>query len=215
MNLILLGPPGAGKGTQAQLIVKDYRIPQISTGDILRAARKHKTVLGQRAEEFMNAGKLVPDEVVIGIVDERLRFPDCAEGFLLDGFPRTVAQAVALEKLLAARARRVECVLSLEVAESDLVTRLGGRRTCRGCGAGYHVNFAPARQAGVCDKCGGELYRREDDSESTIKERLKVYQQKTQPLIGYYEKRGVLSHIPGSGAVEDVFGRIRVALSGP
>jgi adenylate kinase len=213
VDLILLGPPGAGKGTQAQFIVKEYRIPQISTGDILRAARKNQTPLGRKAEEFMNTGKLVPDEIVIGIVDERLAQPDAQSGFLLDGFPRTTAQADALQKLLMARGRRIDRVLSLEVMEADLVVRLSGRRTCRGCSAGYHVKFAPSQREGVCDKCGGQLYQREDDAEATIRERLRVYQEKTQLLIGYYQKLGVLRPISGNGTVADVFGRIRTALA--
>lgn len=212
MNLILLGPPGAGKGTQSQSIKEYYQVPQISTGDILREARKNRTELGQKAETFMNAGKLVPDDVVIGIVDERLREADCQRGFILDGFPRTVAQADALSKMLAQYGRKIEAVLSVDVPQSDLVRRLSGRRVCQACGASFHVDFAPTQKAGVCDKCGGVVIQRKDDAEATIVERLKVYANQTQPLVDYYNKQGLLAVIDGMGAVEDVWQRMKKVL---
>jgi adenylate kinase len=212
MNLILLGPPGAGKGTQSQLIKGYYQVPQVSTGDILREARKNRTELGQKAETFMNAGKLVPDDVVIGIVDERLQEADCRRGFILDGFPRTVAQADALSKMLARRDRKIETVLSVEVPQPDLVKRLSGRRVCQSCGASFHVDFAPTRQAGVCDKCGGAVIQRQDDKETTIVERLKVYADQTQPLVDYYKKQGLLAVINGLGPVDGVWQRMKKVL---
>jgi adenylate kinase len=208
MNLIFLGPPGAGKGTQSQFICERYGVPQISTGDILRAARKNQTDLGKKAESFMNAGKLVPDEVVIGIVNERLAAHDCADGFLLDGFPRTVPQAVALAGALSQQKRRIDAVLNLVVSELELEKRLGGRMVCRQCGTAYHADFAPSQQLGLCDKDGGELYQRVDDKPEAIRERLQVYREQTQPLIGYYQQEGVLKTIEGQGKVSDISLRI-------
>lgn len=201
MNLILLGPPGAGKGTQSQYLIKKYGIPQVSTGDMLREARKNQTELGKKAEEFMNAGKLVPDEVVIGIVGERLKKPDCAKGFILDGFPRTAAQADALAKLLAENGKKIDAVLNIEVPEPELISRLSGRRVCENCGATYHVTTAPTKVAGTCDKCSGAVVQRKDDSEDTVKNRLKVYQESTSPLIGYYKDKGLLKALPGVGSI--------------
>lgn len=212
VNLILLGAPGAGKGTQAQFITSRTHIPQISTGDILRAARNNKTPLGLAADEYMRQGKLVPDEVVIGIVDERLAESDCAQGFLLDGFPRTVNQADALSVLLAKRGRKIERVLSVDVPEETLLIRLSGRRTCGKCGAGYHVQFARPLKEGTCDKCGGQLIQREDDSEATVRQRLVVYQQQTAPLIDYYQKKNLLTAIDGHQSVEDVRRQIENAI---
>lgn len=212
MNLILLGPPGAGKGTQSQSIKEYYQVSQISTGDILREARKNRTELGQKAEAFMNAGKLVPDDVVIGIVDERLREADCQRGFILDGFPRTVAQADALLQMLARHGRKIEAVLSVEVPQSDLVRRLSGRRVCQSCGASFHVDFAPTHKTGLCDKCGGPVIQRKDDAEATIAERLKVYADQTQPLVDYYKRQGLLTVVDGTGAVDGVWQRIKKVL---
>jgi len=212
MNLILLGPPGAGKGTQAKRLMDKYSLPQISTGDILRAAVKDGTEMGQKAKKFMDAGQLVPDEVVIGIIDDRLKEPDCKNGYLLDGFPRTVAQAEALDDVLARMGSKIDQVISIEVPEEELVKRLTGRRTCRDCGAGFHLVFDPPQKEGVCDKCGGQLFQRDDDNEATVKNRLKVYNDQTQPLIDYYRAKGLLRPIEGQGGIEEVFERITSVL---
>lgn len=214
MRIILLGPPGAGKGTQAKKLAERYRIPQISTGDILRTAVREGTPLGRTAQSYMNAGKLVPDSVVIGIIEERLRRPDCAEGFMLDGFPRTVSQADALKRVLGKMGIRMDHVLALEMPDDELVLRLTGRRTCRKCGAGYHVTFYPPSAPGECDHCGGELYQREDDKEETIRARLKVYGDQTAPLTECYRQSGLLRPIDGRGSVEEIFSRIVRALGG-
>lgn len=197
MKLILLGPPGAGKGTQAKMLTDRFGIPQISTGDILRAAVKEGTPMGVKAKSFMDAGALVPDEVVIGIVRERLQKEDCVGGFILDGFPRTVAQADALKVELAELGKDLNAVISLDVDTEALVERLTGRRTCRDCGRGYHVKFDPSRTAGKCDACGGELYQRDDDREETIRKRLEVYNEQTSPLAGYYRNEGLLVAVDG------------------
>ncbi len=212
MDLILLGPPGSGKGTQAKKMVERYHLPQISTGDILRAALKEKTPLGLEAKQYMDQGKLVPDEVVVGIVRDRLKASDCQGGFILDGFPRTVPQAEALETTLRAMSRGIDHVISIEVANAELLKRLGGRRTCRNCGAMYHLVFDPPKKKGVCDTCGGELYQRADDQEKTIRERLKVYDKQTAPLIQYYRGKGLLRAIDGVGEVEEIFQRIVKAI---
>ena len=201
MKLILLGPPGAGKGTQAKMLTERFGIPQISTGDILRAAVKDGTPMGVKAKSFMDAGALVPDEVVVGIVRERLQKADCASGFILDGFPRTVAQADALRETLAELGRDLDAVISLEVDTEALVERLTGRRTCKNCGKGFHVKFDPPRLDGVCDACGGQLVQRDDDKESTIRNRLAVYQEQTSPLIAYYRQQDLLASIDGMQAM--------------
>jgi adenylate kinase len=208
MNLILLGPPGSGKGTQAQKIAEQYHIPQISTGDILRGAVKEQTPLGVEAQGYMDQGKLVPDEVVVGIVRERLMAADCNEGFILDGFPRTLPQAEALDATLGEMKRGIDHVISVEVDNEELLRRLTGRRTCRNCGAMYHVIFNPPQKDGICDQCGGELYQRDDDQEATIRARLQVYEEQTAPLIAYYKEKGLLRPIEGVGAIEDIFQRI-------
>ena len=208
MNLILLGPPGAGKGTQAQMIVERYRIPQISTGDILRNAVKENTPLGVKAKAFMDRGQLVPDEVVIGIIDERLRAPDCNPGFILDGFPRTIAQAEALQPILTKIGKSIDHVINIEVDPEELVHRLTGRRTCRNCGAMFHVLFHPPKGEGVCDRCGGTLYQREDDKEETIRTRLREYQKQTAPLIEYYQQKNRLRSIQGMGGQDQILERI-------
>ncbi len=197
MNLILLGPPGAGKGTQAKMLTEEFSIPQISTGDILRAAVKEGTVMGLKAKEYMNAGGLVPDAVVVGIVRDRLQEADCDNGFILDGFPRTLAQADALQSCLQSMNKELDRVISLEVNTEALVERLTGRRTCRECGRGYHVKFDASREAGVCDACGGALIQRDDDQEETIRKRLQVYADQTAPLISYYRETGVLLELDG------------------
>ena len=213
MNLILLGPPGAGKGTQASSLVKDYGVPQISTGDALRAAVKAGSALGARAKKTMDAGELVPDEVVIEIVGERIEEPDCTDGFLLDGFPRTTSQADALAGMLNKAAREIDHVICIQVENEEVVERLSGRRSCRACGYPYHVQFNQPAKEGVCDKCGGELYQRDDDREDAIRQRLETYGNQTQPLIEYYSQRGLLRPVDGRGDVDAVYGRIRDALA--
>ncbi|OUN06875.1 adenylate kinase [Flavonifractor sp. An92] len=198
MKLILLGAPGAGKGTQAEIISQKLGIPTISTGNILRAAVKNGTPVGLQAKAYMEAGKLVPDEVIIGIIQERLAEPDCAGGYILDGVPRTIAQAEALEKA----GINFDAVLSLEIADSVIEARMTGRRTCHGCGATYHIVAAPSKVEGVCDKCGGALEQRKDDQPETVKHRLEVYHQETEPLKNFYETRGILKTVPDAGGIE-------------
>ena len=204
MKLILLGPPGAGKGTQAKMLTERFGIPQISTGDILRAAVKEGTPMGVKAKCFMDAGGLVPDEVVIGIVRERLQKEDCSAGFILDGFPRTVAQADALKETLHSLGKDLDAVISLEVDTEALVERLTGRRTCRECGQGYHIKFDPPREPGRCDACGGELFQRDDDREETIRKRLEVYHEQTSPLVAYYGNEGLLLPVDGMQEIGSV-----------
>jgi adenylate kinase len=210
MNLILLGGPGAGKGTQAKKLIEKFQIPQISTGDILRAAVKEGTEMGKKAKECMDAGKLVPDEVVIGIIKDRLAQPDCKKGFILDGFPRTVPQAEALDKVLTGLGTKIDHVVSIDVDEEALVGRLTGRRTCKSgaCGQMFHLEYSPPKKAGVCDKCGGELYQRDDDNETTVRSRLSTYNQATKPLIDYYTKKGLVRPIAGIGGIDDIFKKI-------
>lgn len=212
MNIVLLGPPGAGKGTQAIRIAKEFNVPHISTGDIFRRAVADGTEMGLKAKEYMNRGDLVPDGVVIGIVRERLQEPDCANGFLLDGFPRTVAQAEALESALADDGRGLDTVLNIEVGRAALIERLTGRRTCRACGKVYHLAFDPPRAARKCDECGGELWQRDDDTADTVGRRLDVYEEQTAPLVDYYGGRGLLTAIPGEQGVDQVFSEIERAL---
>jgi len=214
MRIILLGPPGAGKGTQAKDLVNKYGIPQISTGDILRKNLAEKTPLGLEAKKFMDAGGLVPDSVVIGIVKERLKEADCKTGYILDGFPRTVPQAEELDKALAEMGTPLDKVLSIEVQDEELVKRLSGRRTCRSCQEGYHVMFKAPKVADKCDKCGGELYQRDDDKEEAIKNRLVVYQSSTAPLIAYYTAKGLLRAVDGVGSMGDILNRMVAALEG-
>lgn len=208
MRIILLGPPGAGKGTQAKLLIERLGIPQISTGDMLRAAVKAGTPLGAEAKAYMDRGALVPDAVIIGLVRERLQVPDCSRGYILDGFPRTVAQAEALETTLKDLHLSLDRVLCLEVPSEDLVSRIAGRRTCRNCGAMYHLRFSPSKREGVCDACGGETYQRDDDREETVRQRLLVYEEQTAPLIRFYDGRGLLRRIPGTGEIAEIFARM-------
>ena len=208
----MLGPPGSGKGTQAQRLIDQYGIPQISTGDLLRAAVKNGTDLGKEAKKFMDAGKLVPDGVVVGMVKERLTQSDAQKGFILDGFPRTVPQAEALDKMLASVGRAITRVVSIEVPDTEVVERLSGRRTCKNCGAMYHVKFSPPKKEGVCDKCGGELYQRSDDNAETIKSRLKVFHEQTSPVKSHYAKQGLVADIPGVGDINGITQAIMKAL---
>ncbi len=214
MNLVLMGLPGAGKGTQAEKIVEKYDVPHISTGDMFRAAIKEGTPLGLQAKSYIDNGNLVPDEVTIGIVRERLSKDDCQKGFLLDGFPRTVAQAEALEVILNELARPIHCVLNVNVNTESLVERLTGRRICKGCGATYHLLFNPSKKEDVCDKCGGELYQRTDDNEKTVMNRLEVNIKQSKPLLDFYESRGKLQDVDGQRHIDDVFKDVVVLLEG-
>jgi adenylate kinase len=214
MNIVLMGLPGAGKGTQADKIVEKYAIPHISTGDMFRAAMKDGTELGLKAKSFMDQGALVPDEVTIGIVRERLSKPDCDEGFLLDGFPRTVPQAEALDALLADLGKSVEHVLNVQVEQDELIKRLTGRRICKECGTAYHLVFNPSKKDGVCDKDGGELYQRADDNPETVTNRLEVNMKQTQPLLDYYDNKGVLTNIDGQQEITKVFADLDALLQG-
>ena len=212
MKIILMGPPGAGKGTQAEKLVDLYQIPHISTGDMFRKAQKDGTELGLKAKSYMDQGQLVPDEVTVGIVKERLAEADCKGGFLLDGFPRTVQQADALDAILKELDMALDCVVNIEVDKAFLVDRLTGRRVCRACGATYHIANKAPKAEGVCDKCGGELYQRGDDTIETVSNRLDVYAAQTAPLIDYYKSKGIMSSIDGSKSMEDVLADIRSAL---
>ncbi|USK55195.1 adenylate kinase [Cytobacillus solani] len=205
MNLVLMGLPGAGKGTQAEKIVDKYGIPHISTGDMFRAAIKDKTELGLKAKSFMDKGELVPDEVTIGIVRERLSKDDCEKGFLLDGFPRTVPQADALENILAELNKKINFVINIDVDQDILMERLTGRRICKDCGATYHLVFNPPAKVDECDRCSGELYQRADDNEATVKTRLDVNIKQTKPLLDFYEAKGYLRNIDGQQDIDKVF----------
>lgn len=209
MNLILMGLPGAGKGTQAERIRESFDIPHISTGDMFRAAIKEETELGKQAKSYMDAGDLVPDEVTVGIVRERLGKDDCRDGFLLDGFPRTTEQAEALEQILTDAGRELDYVLYISVNEGKLLERLSGRRICSNCGATYHVVFNPPEVEGVCDKCGGELHQREDDSKETVKNRLDVNKKQLKPILDFYRKRDYLQTVDGNRDIDSVFTEIK------
>jgi len=204
LRLIMLGPPGAGKGTQAKRLAKRFAIPHISTGDMLRAAVRAGTPLGMKAKEYMDAGGLVPDEVIIGLVGERLKEDDCSNGFLLDGFPRTVAQAEALDVAGVV----IDHVIDMEVPDEDVVVRLTGRRVCPSCNAVFHLTLSPPKKDGVCDNCGSNLIIRDDDKEDTVRNRLRVYHQSTAPLIAFYNGKGLLRRLSAVGAVDDVFNGI-------
>jgi len=212
MRLILVGPPGAGKGTQAEFLTKTLGIPHISTGDMFRKALKEQTPLGMEAKRYMDAGQLVPDSVTIGIVKERLAQQDCAKGFLLDGFPRTIPQAEALEETLQELGVKLDGVINIEVDHSELLARLTGRRVCSACGATYHVLSNPSKAGNKCQSCQGDLIQRSDDTEATVANRLNVYNQQTAPLVEYYQKKGVILNIDGSQPVEAVTGQILKAL---
>jgi adenylate kinase len=208
MKLILLGAPGAGKGTQAEILSREYNIPTISTGNILRAAMKNGTPVGLKAKAFVEAGQLVPDEVIIGIIEERLAQDDCANGYILDGVPRTIPQAEAMEE----KGIAVDCALSIEVADQTIIDRMSGRRTCKNCSQTFHVLFNPPKQEGVCDFCGGELSIRKDDAPETVKNRLDVYHKETEPLKAFYEQRGKLISVEGQPTIEATTAAIRKAL---
>lgn len=208
MRLLIMGPPGAGKGTQAEILTKKLGIPHISTGDMFRKAIKEGTEMGKKAKEYMDQGQLVPDEVTIGIVKERLAEEDCKQGFLLDGFPRNVAQAEALKEILGELGYSLDKVINLQVPFAKIVSRLTGRRVCQGCGATYHVENNPPQKAGQCDKCGGQLIQRADDTEETVKSRLEVYEKQTAPVVAYYEKENLLCHINGDQPIEQVLSEI-------
>ncbi|WP_062349851.1 adenylate kinase [Bacillus kwashiorkori] len=205
MNLVLMGLPGAGKGTQAEKIVEKYQIPHISTGDMFRQAIKDETKLGLEAKTYMDKGELVPDEVTVGIVRERLSKADCEKGFLLDGFPRTVPQAESLEQILDSLGKKLDYVINIDVEQSVLMERLTGRRICKSCGSTYHLVFNPPKQAGICDKCGGELYQRADDNADTVQNRLEVNTRQMQPLLDFYAEKGYLKNINGLQEIAKVF----------
>ena len=214
MKIVFMGPPGAGKGTQAEKIIEKYQIPHISTGDMFRKAIKDQTELGMEAKSYMDQGALVPDHVTIGIVKDRLSESDCKSGFLLDGFPRTVDQAKALDEILTSLDSKIDYVINIDVDLDILKERLTGRRICRSCGATYHMVFNPPAVAGVCDKCGGELYQRKDDNEETVGNRLDVYVSQTKPLLDYYSLAGNLVNINGQQSIDLVFAEIQDVLGG-
>lgn len=211
VNLVLLGAPGAGKGTQAKMLSGKYGILHISTGDILRENVSNNTELGQKAKEYMDKGELVPDSLLIDIIRDRLSRPDTDNGFLLDGYPRTIPQAEALDKIFSQIGRRLDAVIDIEVPDEELVARLAGRRMCK-CGASYHVTFNPPKEDGICDLCGGELYQRDDDTESSVKTRLVAYYNQTHPLIDYYTGKGLLHTVSGTGGIEDISTEIIVVI---
>ena len=213
MRVIFLGPPGAGKGTQAKALAQEWGVPQIATGEMLRDAVKAGTPLGREAQRVMESGGLVSDDVMVGIIAERLRQPDAARGFILDGFPRTIAQAEALNRLLKDLGQALDGVVYFDVPEAELIRRLTGRRLCRQCQTAYHLVSAPPKREGICDRCGGELYQRDDDSESTVRHRLEVYARQTAPLLDYYRGRGVLTTVKADGDVDAITGAIRRAVT--
>jgi adenylate kinase len=208
MRLVLLGAPGAGKGTQAKKLIEKYGIPQISTGDILRKAVTDGTPLGKEAKSYMDKGELVPDSVVIGLVKERLAKDDCNDGFILDGFPRNTSQAQTLDGVLAMMNTPITVALSVDVDKDDLMKRLTGRRTCKSCQQMYNIYSSPSGQDGICDKCGGTLFQRDDDKEETIKNRLDIYEKSTAPLIDYYKKKGILKSVMGVGNIDEIFKKV-------
>jgi len=214
MRLVLLGAPGAGKGTQAKKLIEKYGIPQISTGDILRQNVADGTPLGKEAKSYMERGELVPDRIILGLVEDRLKRDDCKKGYILDGFPRNIAQAEALDKMLSDLNMPLDAALSVDVPFDDLMKRLTGRRTCKNCQQMYNIYFSPPQREGVCDKCGGDLFQRDDDKEETIRNRLEVYQKSTAPLIDYYRGKGILKSVDGTGSIDEIFNRICEILEG-
>ncbi len=214
-NLILVGPPGSGKGTQAQRLVEKLGIPQISTGDMLRAAARAGTPLGKAAQALMDRGALVPDDVIIGLIKERLSQPDTGEGFVLDGFPRTLAQAEALDRMLEQTGSKIDKVIVMEVPDDVIVERISGRRSCKNCGAVYHVKFSPPKQAGICDKCGSDqLYQREDDTEAKVRVRLKAFADQTAAVIPHYEKQKLVARVEGTKSPDEVFRGVLSCIEG-
>ena len=211
IRLVFLGAPGAGKGTQARELARERGVPHLATGDMLREARAAGTTLGLEAKRYMDQGALVPDEVIVGLMRERLARPDAAEGFIVDGFPRTIAQAEALAQLLKDGNQTLDGAIFFDVSEQELLRRLTGRRICRACQTAYHLVSAPPKKAGVCDKCGGALYQREDDSEQTVRHRLDVYARQTAPLLDYYRQRGLLTAVAGEGSIDAIRQAIRTA----
>ena len=214
MRLILLGPPGAGKGTQARVLSELGKVPQVSSGDLLRAAVHEKTAIGKQVAGILERGDLVSDDIVVKLIDERLDAPDAHNGFILDGFPRSPSQAELLGAMLKQRGTGIDRVLAVMVPDEEIVKRISGRRTCRNCQAMYNVTFEPPRKQGVCDKCGGELYQREDDAEETVRHRLEVYNANTRPLLDYYTRAGILTEVDGVGRPEEVEKRMVAALDG-
>jgi len=214
VRLVMLGPPGAGKGTQARMLGDRFGIPQIASGDLLRAAGRAKTPLGVKARQFMDRGELVPNELVLGLIEHRLAEPDAAGGFILDGFPRTVEQAEALAAMLERGKQSIDKAIAIDVPDEELVKRISGRRTCGNCAAMYHVIFNPPRNMDICDKCNGELYQREDDAEDTVRMRLQVYAANTRPLLDHYGRLGLIAKVDGLGSAQDVQQRILGALDG-
>jgi len=212
-RVVLLGAPGAGKGTQAKMLIDRFKIPQISTGDILRKAVADGTPLGKEAKVIMDSGGLVSDKIVLGLVEERLKQPDCKNGFILDGFPRNTAQAEALDKILTGSGMPLTVALNIDVDLNDLLKRLTGRRTCKSCQQMYNIFFSAPKKEGTCDKCGGGLFQRDDDKEATIKKRLEVYQQQTAPLIDYYSRKNIMKTVVGVGSIDDIFKKAVAALS--
>jgi adenylate kinase len=214
VRLVMLGPPAAGKGTQARLLAEELKVPHVASGDLLREAVRKRTALGQKARSFMDRGNLVPDELVLELIDERLHKPDAQTGFILDGFPRTVAQAEALRKMLDAGSGPLDKVVAIIVPDEEIVKRISGRRTCANCGAMYHTIFDPPRNLNVCNVCNGELYQREDDAEDTVRMRLEVYRDSTRPLLEHYQRMGLLAQVDGIGSPEEIHQRILAALDG-
>jgi len=205
MVLILMGPPGCGKGTQGKRLEERYSIPQLAMGDMLREAVRNETPVGKRAKSYMDRGALGPDDLIIEVMRERMGREDCAKGFILDGFPRTLAQAEALGGLLGDLNKKITAVINLDVADEEVVKRLAGRRSCKSCGAAYHVAFSPPKINGVCDKCGKELIQRSDDNENTVRQRLSVYREQTAPLISFYDRMGLLKNVQGTGTIDEIF----------
>jgi len=211
MRLLFLGPPGAGKGTQARELAREWGVPQVATGDMLREAMAAGTPLGREAKQYYDRGELVPDDVILKMVAERLQQSDAARGFILDGFPRTIAQANGLATMLESLGQKIDTAIYFDVSEPELVRRLTGRRLCRQCQTPFHVVSAPSKRPGICDKCGGELYQRVDDREDTVRNRLQVYERQTAPLLDYYRQRGVMKTVSGEGAVEKIRQALREA----
>ena len=212
MKIIMLGAPGAGKGSQASRIAKEYQLPHISTGDIFRANLKEETELGKRAKSFMDKGELVPDDITIAMLLDRIHKEDCKNGYILDGFPRTIPQAEALKEALAKKDEKIDLALDVEASDELIIKRMAGRRTCPACGAIYHIVTLPPKTEGICDRCGADLIQRKDDNEETVKNRLKIYHEVTEPLISYYKKEGILEEIDGAEELDKVFEKVKTII---